>query len=75
MAMRNANLQRDFNNLKGYDDTADNVLTQAEKYISFLEGQENRLRVMEGALNNVDDSKIENKAEFLKFFKELKIDA
>lgn len=41
-------------------------------YCNYLEGQEDRLRSMEAALNKVENSTIANKAEFLAFFKEFK---
>lgn len=55
------------------DDNAQGVADIAAPYIEFLEGQEDRLRKFEECVNNVNDSTIPNKADFLKHFEVLKV--
>jgi hypothetical protein len=69
--MRNKSLQVDFNNLRG-EQQINQILDEAERYIEFLEGKEDRLTSIENTLNEVSESDITNKAEFLQKFEGFK---
>lgn len=70
--MKNQNLRTDFNNIRGIDHDVNLVLTEAENYIEFLEGKEDRLTKLEGVLNDIEASDIPNKEAFLARFSEFK---
>lgn len=76
--MKNAALSLDIHNIRpatGLDVTAtiiERVLDETVRYIEHLEGKEDRLTVAEQALNTVEESALQNKAEFLKHFEALK---
>lgn len=69
--MRNDNLQKDFNNLRG-DRVINHLIDEAERYIKYLEDKEDRLTKLETILNDISNSDMANKDEFLTKFEELK---
>lgn len=70
--MKNTNLQADLTWMRsGTDCIANAVIINAEEYIEFLEGKEDRLTKMEDVLNSINDATdLPNKDVFIAKFKE-----